>query len=539
VDCQPRSRLPRDARKSHPSTSCTPSPWHPLVFACSRKVNGVQGMRLGRTWGDVYDVGTAITETSELRRPAGARCEGSEDAAREFVATYGPPILRVVRRQMNKCLRSKYDSIDFEQSVWASFFAQDLRAPQIRGTEWAGHLPGRAGQEQGDRRHAPAARRGKYDVRQEHSLESDSICWRRMPLSECRPPVRWQWPRRNGNSCWKAGPEVHQRILVLRQRGYSPEEIAAEMACRPGPSAGAREARHEAVTMKVAELFRSAVRTLGEGSRAAASPCEELIAEVKARWAQGKPVDVRELLARDPKLWKDRSIVLELAYEEYCLHAEAGECLDPDAFCARFPNFRNSLHTLLFAHGLYAESLERRADAKLDSLPGPGGELAGYVPPERPGSRSLLPGLPGSRAAGGESPGRLEGMLARGDHRGRRARQTQPSAHRSGVLGPTWSGRRANNHLHALPGQRNLCDVLDQVFVAGEPPAQGRAILTAIQERTIPGEAIMGLLAPDRPLQTGTYVDAVTHIGLRLADAWPMSTLRASTTGTSNPPTCC
>src|SRR3954468_10257310 len=62
-------------------------------------------------------------------------CAGSEEAAQEFLRTYGPPILRVVRRRLHQELRSKYDSIDFEQAVWASFFAQDLRAYKFAGQE--------------------------------------------------------------------------------------------------------------------------------------------------------------------------------------------------------------------------------------------------------------------------------------------------------------------------------------------------------------------------------------------------------------------
>jgi RNA polymerase sigma factor (sigma-70 family) len=49
--------------------------------------------------------------------------EGSDDAVKELLEVYGPHILRVVRRRLNQNLRSKFDSQDFVQSVWASFFA--------------------------------------------------------------------------------------------------------------------------------------------------------------------------------------------------------------------------------------------------------------------------------------------------------------------------------------------------------------------------------------------------------------------------------
>ena len=50
---------------------------------------------------------------------------GSEEAARELLDRFGSYILRVVRRRLSRELRSKYDSVDFVQAVWASFFAED------------------------------------------------------------------------------------------------------------------------------------------------------------------------------------------------------------------------------------------------------------------------------------------------------------------------------------------------------------------------------------------------------------------------------
>ncbi len=48
---------------------------------------------------------------------------GSEPAARELVEQFTPFIQRVVRSRLNKRLRRVYDSADFSQAVWTSFFA--------------------------------------------------------------------------------------------------------------------------------------------------------------------------------------------------------------------------------------------------------------------------------------------------------------------------------------------------------------------------------------------------------------------------------
>ena len=48
--------------------------------------------------------------------------DGNESASEEIVREYGPHIIRAVRRRMTQKFRDGYDSEDFAQAVWASFF---------------------------------------------------------------------------------------------------------------------------------------------------------------------------------------------------------------------------------------------------------------------------------------------------------------------------------------------------------------------------------------------------------------------------------
>jgi RNA polymerase sigma-70 factor (ECF subfamily) len=50
---------------------------------------------------------------------------GSEEAAQQLTDKYGPLLRAAVRRWLHKRLRSQFDSLDFVQDVWASFFARD------------------------------------------------------------------------------------------------------------------------------------------------------------------------------------------------------------------------------------------------------------------------------------------------------------------------------------------------------------------------------------------------------------------------------
>jgi RNA polymerase sigma factor (sigma-70 family) len=55
--------------------------------------------------------------------------EGDEGAARELLQRFEPEVRLVVRRQLPRLLRSRFDSLDFLQSVWGSFFRRMRDAP--------------------------------------------------------------------------------------------------------------------------------------------------------------------------------------------------------------------------------------------------------------------------------------------------------------------------------------------------------------------------------------------------------------------------
>ncbi len=56
---------------------------------------------------------------------------------------------------------------------------------------------------------------------------------------------------------------------------------------------------------------------------------QRLAHAIVAGWARGAPPDARAALAAHPELEANRSVVLDLAYEEYCRRREAGSSPDP------------------------------------------------------------------------------------------------------------------------------------------------------------------------------------------------------------------
>jgi RNA polymerase sigma factor (sigma-70 family) len=60
---------------------------------------------------------------------------GSDEAAREMYETYVSYVLRCVRHRMWRRLRSQFDSQDFVQAVWASFFNERKNLPDFQTPE--------------------------------------------------------------------------------------------------------------------------------------------------------------------------------------------------------------------------------------------------------------------------------------------------------------------------------------------------------------------------------------------------------------------
>ena len=87
-------------------------------------------------------------------------------------------------------------------------------------------------------------------------------------------------------------------------------------------------------------------------------PADRLAAEIIQSWLDGTaPPDAAAALAQHPELAGDKALALDLAFAEFLLREHRGEELDPDAFCARFPDYHASLGRMLAQ-----QSIRDRAD---------------------------------------------------------------------------------------------------------------------------------------------------------------------------------
>lgn len=153
--------------------------------------------------------------------------EGSNEAARVLEQRYGDHILRIVRRKLQKSMRSKFDSIDFVQIVWASFFADPSRIPAVRTPDdlasWLGVLAANKVADEG--RHLQTQKR---DLKREVRIDERAAIAGPHPASRDPTPsavavFNEQWERLVTNQ-----PPNVRRIVELKLLGHKFREIADE-----------------------------------------------------------------------------------------------------------------------------------------------------------------------------------------------------------------------------------------------------------------------------------------------------------------------
>lgn len=152
---------------------------------------------------------------------------GDEDAARQVCERYGPHIIRAVRRRLHARLRSKFDSTDFSQDVWASFFTKVVEKCDLDNPEDLIRLLTAMARNKVLLALRARTRRQKRDIHREVSLE-DKPGGSKLAGAQQTPSQIAM-----GEEAWHQllakQPPVTRRILLLLRRGTSHERIAAEL----------------------------------------------------------------------------------------------------------------------------------------------------------------------------------------------------------------------------------------------------------------------------------------------------------------------
>ena len=151
--------------------------------------------------------------------------EGSQDAAWELVELYGPHVLRVVRRSLNREMRPTFDSQDFVQAVWASFFTHRDRFLRIETPQQlVGLLAAMVKNKVADE----ARRRStqKHDWRRERSIDDSDVVIHGGLTSTDATPSQIAIARERWSRLMQQQSERSRQIVHLRLAGQTHQTIA-------------------------------------------------------------------------------------------------------------------------------------------------------------------------------------------------------------------------------------------------------------------------------------------------------------------------
>lgn len=154
---------------------------------------------------------------------------GSEDAARQLFDRYGHHIRRVVRRKLDRHVRAKFDSEDFTQAVWASFFAEPVQRHAFQGPEDLIAFLGTMAHHKVVQAYRERVKTLKRNVKRERPLPDPLSEGADVPAARQPTPSQVVSAREQMDRMLEKVPPQYQRVLAMLQLGYTHREIAEEL----------------------------------------------------------------------------------------------------------------------------------------------------------------------------------------------------------------------------------------------------------------------------------------------------------------------
>jgi serine/threonine protein kinase len=244
-----------------------------------------------------------------------------------------------------------------------------------------------------------------------------------------------------------------------------------------------------------------------------ASPSEALAATVdslKRAWRAGADPDAAQALEAYPALLGHRSLVVDLAYEEYCLREEAGGTPDPEEFCGRFPEYRSYILEVLRGHRLLADHPELIEAAP--RWPRPGDRFEGLTVVRELGRGAFARVSLARDPETGDRPVVLKLSPARSVEA-----RTLGNIRHEHIVSVLWARQVGAMYAICMPfvAAVTLRDAVQAAFGSAGRPRSARTLLDAIAagscEVPAPGVAVLA--------GHESYPEAVAVVAGRLADA--------------------
>jgi len=161
---------------------------------------------------------------------------GCPEAARQLFERFGEHVRRVVRLRLDPRLRRQYDSMDFAQSVWASFFDTPPGRYTFTSPEALIAFLTRTASNKVIEVARKRLGTAKYDLKREQSL--DRNLGDDTPLADVVPgpsptPSQVAIADERWEILLQGQPTHHRRILELLREGHTHDEIAAAVHVHP------------------------------------------------------------------------------------------------------------------------------------------------------------------------------------------------------------------------------------------------------------------------------------------------------------------
>lgn len=245
---------------------------------------------------------------------------------------------------------------------------------------------------------------------------------------------------------------------------------------------------------------------------------------VRSKWrAHEAAADARKFLDENSDQDWDRSIMLSLVYEAYCVRRESGEEVDEDSYAADFPELGQSLPRLIQVDGLIRSAETNGSSQSVDVWPEIGDIVADFEITEELGrgafaraylaSETTLRGRPVVvkvvQDSSAEKASEEAGALARLPHPNIvpvNSAKSDPLIGCTAICMPYY-------------GRTTLREVIDRLFGGGDAPRKASRILEVVWSVNNDESITPRTKQPERIVRNGEFVDAVLWIGSQLSDA--------------------
>lgn len=159
--------------------------------------------------------------------------EGSDEAAHELFRDYAPYLVHVIRKRLHQRLRSQFDSQDFVQDVWASFFATGPRNRVFQSSDDLVAFLTRLARNKVIDAVRNRAQTQKRELSREQSLDDSTRFDKEMLVGDEPTPSQTIGTSEEWQAFFRKQPLVYRRVYVLMRAGRTQAEIAHELGLDP------------------------------------------------------------------------------------------------------------------------------------------------------------------------------------------------------------------------------------------------------------------------------------------------------------------